>query len=54
MDIRASNPDLMRLQTELRFFYDQAQECNNHCVKSYDTKNLDNAERQCVQTCFSK
>ena len=54
MDTRASNPDLMRLQTELRFFYDQAGQCHKHCVKGYDSKMLDNSERECVSTCFEK
>ena len=54
MDTRASTPELMKLQTSLRFFYEQAAQCNNHCVKTYDTKALNNDERECVTTCFSK
>ena len=54
MDTRASTPELMKLQTSLRFFYDAAAQCNNHCVKTYDTKALNNDERECVTTCFSK
>ena len=42
MDVRAANPELMTMQTQLRFFYDLALECNSHCVKDYDAKALDN------------
>ena len=54
MDIRADTPALMNKQTQMRFFYDLALECNNHCVKDYEQKALDNAERACVTTCYKK
>lgn len=54
MDTRANTPELMSLQTQLRYFYDLAHQCNNHCVKNYDTKNMDNEERECVTTCYKK
>ena len=54
MDVRASNPELVNFQTSLRFFYDLAGQCNDHCVKDYKNKSLDNNERECVTTCFAK
>lgn len=54
MDIRASTPELMNLQTKLRSFYEMAAECNNHCVKKYDQKNLNTDEQDCVFTCYNK
>ena len=54
MDVRANTPELMALQTQLKYFYSLAQQCNEHCVKTYDVKSLDNEERECVTTCYKK
>ena len=54
MDTRASDPGLMNLQTNLRYFYELAHQCNSKCVTNFDSKNLDNEERACVQTCYQK
>ena len=54
MDSNAQTPELMTMQTQLRYFYQLAQQCNEHCVSNYDTKNLDNEERACVETCYKK
>ena len=54
MDSNAQTPELMTIQTQLRYFYQLAQQCNEHCVSNYETKNLDNEERACVETCYKK
>lgn len=54
MDSRAITPELMNFQSQMRFFYDLALECNQNCVTSYNSKNLDNAEKECVVACFKK
>ena len=54
MDIRANNAELMNHQTKLRFFYDLAGQCNEHCVKDYKEKSLTTEEKDCVTSCFAK
>jgi len=54
MDTRASNPDLVNLQSKLRMFYELAAQCNDHCVKTYNSKALDDNEVECVKTCYKK
>lgn len=54
MDVHAKTPQSMNMQSQLRLFYDLALECNTQCVSSYNSKNLDNSERECVKSCFSK
>lgn len=54
MDTHASTPELIKMQSQLRFFFDQALQCNNQCVTTYENKNLDDTERECVENCFKK
>jgi len=54
MDSRATSPELMNMQTQMRFFFDLALECNQRCVSSYDSKNLDGDETACVKSCFNQ
>lgn len=54
MDTYANSPKLINMQTQLRFFYDSAFECNNLCISNFDSKNLNDTERECVENCFTK
>ena len=38
----------------LRYFYDSAGHCFDHCVKTFDAKELSANEKGCVNICFSK
>lgn len=42
------------LQTTERYLFEAASECNDHCVKSFDSKDLLLSEKNCIQACFSK
>ena len=54
MDSRANTPELIQVQSQLRFFYNLAQECNQQCVTNFESKNLGDEERDCISACFKK
>ena len=54
MDAHVTNSDLLKMQTQMRFFFDSALECNNQCVTNYDSKGLSDDERSCIENCFTK
>jgi len=53
MDKARSTNDVFD-QFNLRWFNDAAAKCAEHCVTTYESKELNAVERSCVNTCFSK
>ena len=41
-------------QAKTRFFFDTSEQCFDHCVKSFSSKELDMTEKECVNNCFTK
>lgn len=54
MDTHAKTPETIKMQQQLRFFFDLALECNNTCISNYDGKFLTEGERECVENCYTK
>ena len=52
MDSYATTPQLMNMQSQMRFFNDLALQCGQKCVSEYESKSLSLPERTCVETCF--
>ncbi len=42
------------METTQKYLFEAAAECNEHCVKSFDSKDLVLSEKNCIQACFSK
>ena len=41
-------------QASAKYFFDTAGQCFDHCVKNFDSKDLNASEKICVNTCFTK
>jgi hypothetical protein len=53
MDV-STNAKLLDFQANTKYFFDSAGHCFDHCVKSFDSKELSANEKSCVNACFSK
>ena len=49
-----SNQKFLDFQASTRFFFDTSAQCFDHCVKSFQAKELDMNEKECVNSCFTK
>ena len=54
MSTSAANARLADFQASTRFFFDTSAQCFDHCVKNFQTKELDMNEKECVNSCFTK
>ena len=50
----ADNRQFIDFQSSTKYFFDTAQTCFDHCVKSFDAKELNASEKNCVNQCFTK
>lgn len=50
----ADNSKFIDYQASAKYFFDTASQCFEHCVKGFESKELDAKERNCVNTCFTK
>ena len=50
----APNSKFVDFQASTRYFFDTSAQCFDHCVKSFNSKELDMNEKECVNNCFTK
>ena len=50
----AANNRFIDFQASTRFFFDTSAQCFDHCVTSFQAKELDMNEKECVNNCFTK
>ena len=50
----SANQKFVDFQASTRFFFDTSAQCFDHCVKSFNSKELDMNEKECVNSCFTK
>ena len=41
-------------QSQTKYFFDTAQQCFDHCVSDFGSKNMSAAEKECTKGCFTK
>ena len=51
---KAYSPSEVYEQFNVKWFNDAAAQCAEHCIKTYESKELNAPERTCVNTCFKK
>ena len=49
-----ANQRFVDFQASTRFFFDTSSACFDHCVKTFNQKELDMNEKECVNSCFTK
>eukprot|EP00347_Sterkiella_histriomuscorum_P017700 403348333 len=45
---------MMDFSTQTKYFFDTAQQCFDHCVTDFQTKQLSAQEKECTKSCFVK
>lgn len=50
----ADNTKFIDFQASSKYFFDTAGQCFDHCVKQFDSKDLNASEKNCVNACFTK
>jgi hypothetical protein len=41
-------------QSQTKYFFDTAQQCFDHCVGDFSSKNMSVQEKECTKACFTK
>jgi hypothetical protein len=41
-------------QASTKYFFDTAQQCFDHCVSDFSSKNMSAQEKECTKSCFTK
>jgi len=41
-------------QAQTKYFFDTAQQCFDHCVLDFQSKNMSAQEKECTKACFTK
>ena len=58
MDKQASQApsagNFIDFQASTKYFFDTAQQCFDHCVIDFQSKNLSAQEKECTKACFTK
>lgn len=45
---------LIDFQSQTKYFFDTAQQCFDHCVADFTSKNMSAQEKECTKACFTK
>lgn len=46
--------NLVDFQTSTKYFFDTAQQCFDHCIKDFSSKDMNPQEKECTQGCITK
>ena len=49
-----ANKKFIDFQAETKYFFETSSTCFDHCVKSFENKELSLTEKNCVNQCFTK
>jgi len=52
--MEGADAKFLDFQASSKFFFDSASQCFDHCIKSFDAKELSAPEKNCVNQCFTK
>lgn len=48
------NMHFLDFQASTKYFFDTAQQCFDHCVTDFQSKQLNAQEKDCTKACFTK
>jgi hypothetical protein len=55
MDKKQANAGtFIDFQSQTKYFFDTAQQCFDHCVSDFSSKNMSAQEKECTKGCFTK
>jgi hypothetical protein len=46
--------NFLDFQASTKYFFDTAQQCFDHCITDFQSKNLSTQEKECTKSCFTK
>ena len=50
----ANDNKFMDFQTSAKYFFDTSASCFDMCIRDFDSKDMTEPERACVNACFTK
>jgi hypothetical protein len=51
---QANSGTVIDFQSQTKYFFDTAQQCFDHCVGDFSSKNMSVQEKECTKACFTK